>query len=117
MQVSLYQIRKDGYSEYLIHCPQCSTLFTLHESIGKNETANNTVCQTCTYAFPIEHTYYFICQSKFTHTFIGELDDTIPKGVQQYYMIHKRVADKSDEVITLNVYSVSLQDNETIVMK
>jgi hypothetical protein len=68
--MKLYQIRKDGYSEYFVSCPLCFSCFEIHQTHLGREMKKNKECNRCQYVLPVNNVYVYICESSFIYRHI-----------------------------------------------
>lgn len=112
MDIQLYQIRKDGYSEYLIFCPKCDNLFTIHERCMKHVTQNNKLCNFCNHELQTnnnETAYLFICNS----TKVNNNQTYIPERIKSLYHFYK----EKDGEYELNIYKNTIETIDTKLLK
>lgn len=113
MEIQLYQFRKDGYSEYVIICPTCSQLFTIHETYLGNTTHSSNICDVCNYhlqsANNNESLVLFVCNSLKVDTETSY----IPKNIDTLYKAYKN----TDVNYELNVYKNAVIYRESEQLK
>jgi hypothetical protein len=111
MEVQLYQIRIDGYSEYLIFCPKCDYLFTIHETYMGNVTHDNKLCNICNHELQTNtHSAYLFCCSS---TKVNAKDVYVPEKIKKLYDIYK----EKDREYELNIYKNTIEYKDTELLK
>jgi len=84
--ILLYQIRKDGHSEYCIHCPTCNCLYEIHERYMGREIKDNKICPECKFVLPVGFVYAFICRGLYIKP--NEYTFDISKELKQLFHIY-----------------------------
>jgi hypothetical protein len=100
--MQIYRITNNGYSEYLITCPECDHYYTIYEIYKGKPIKNDKMCPHCQYELPIKQGIYsFIWSSK------DEVNMDVPYEVKQLY----------PPIFTFHVYSNEINDDNIHILK